>query len=101
MAPDSLSFRITRNTEDLAQTIHAFTQRLVKLEQRLAAIELQLDRQQTADPQELSCLDNVERLLSDCRELLVLAPSLGRTEAEDAPHQDLQLDPQMAFDQAA
>lgn len=74
MAPETLSFRITRHTEDLAQTIHALSQRLVKLEQRLAAMELQLDRQQRAemevDPEQLVCLDSVERLLADCRELL-------------------------------
>lgn len=74
MASETLSFRITRHTEDLAQTIHALSQRLVKLEQRLAAMELQLDRQQRADeegdPEHLSCLESVERLLADCRELL-------------------------------
>ena len=75
MDHESLSFRITRNTEDLAQTIHAFSQRLVKLEQRLAGIEQKLDRDQDADPQELTCLDNVERLLADCRELLALESS--------------------------
>lgn len=83
MAPESLSFRITRNTEDLAQTIHAFSQRLVRLEQRLSAMELQLDRQQGADPQEFARLDNVERLLADCRELLLLDPvdeQLGEAE---------------------
>jgi hypothetical protein len=83
MAHESLSFRITRNTEDLAQTIHAFSQRLVRLEQRLAGIEQKLDRDEDADPQELTCLDNVERLLADCRELLALesgadpSPSAG------------------------
>lgn len=35
MAPESVSFRITRNTEDLAQTIHILSQRVMKLEQRL------------------------------------------------------------------
>jgi hypothetical protein len=74
MAPESVSFRITRNTEDLAQTIHTLSQRLVKLEQRLAAIDLQLDRQDDPDPIELSSLDNVERLLDDCRQLLDLSP---------------------------
>ena len=76
MAPETLSFRISRNTEDLAQTIHSLSQRLVKLEQRLAAMELQLEGQQreavAVDPQQVSCLDNVERLLADCRELLAL-----------------------------
>lgn len=76
MVSETLSFRITRHTEDLAQTIHALSQRLVKLEQRLAAMELQLDRQQREEaelnPQELSSLDSVERLLADCRELLAI-----------------------------
>ena len=75
MAPDSVSFRITRNTEDLAQTIHTLSQRVVKLEQRLAAMELQLDRRSDPDPSEVSSLDNVERLLDDCRQLLDLSPA--------------------------
>lgn len=74
MAPDSVSFRITRNAEDLAQTIHTLSQRVVKLEQRLAAMELQLNRTNDPDPTELSSLDNVERLLDDCRQLLDLSP---------------------------
>lgn len=74
MAPDSVSFRITRNAEDLAQTIHTLSQRVVKLEQRLAAVELQLDRTNDPDPTELTSLDNVERLLDDCRQLLDLSP---------------------------
>lgn len=73
MAPESVSFRISRNAEDLAQTVHALSQRLVKLEQRLGALELQLDRQLEQDPQETSSLDNVERLLLDCRALLDMA----------------------------
>ena len=42
----SVSFRITRTAEDLAQTITALSQRLVKLEQRQEALELQLRQQQ-------------------------------------------------------
>jgi flagellar capping protein FliD len=49
MAAESVSFRITRTTEDLAQTVSALSQRLVKLEQRL---------------------DRVASLLADCRTLL-------------------------------
>lgn len=70
MAAESVSFRISRNAEDLAQTVHALSQRLVKLEQRLGAMELQVDRQVARDPQESISLDNVERLLLDCRTLL-------------------------------
>lgn len=73
MAPESVSFRISRNAEDLAQTVHALSQRLVKLEQRLAAIDQLLDRQVEEDPQEITSLDNVERLLLDCRALLEMA----------------------------
>jgi hypothetical protein len=73
MAPESVSFRITRNTEDLAQTIHTLSQRVVKLDQRLAAMELLLDRRNDPDQRELSSLDNVERLLDDCRQLLDLS----------------------------
>jgi hypothetical protein len=75
MASESVSFRITRNAEDLAETIHALSHRLVRLEQRLAAVELQLDRSAERDPQEISSLDNVERLLTDCRHLLEMAPA--------------------------
>jgi hypothetical protein len=89
MAHESLSFRITRNTEDLAQTIHAFSQRLVKLEQRLAGIELTLDRDQDPDPQELTCLDNVERLLADCRELLALESSADPSASACLPNPTL------------
>ena len=73
MAPESVSFRITRSTEDLAQTVSALSQRLVKLEQRLAALELQLDRvaaEPEPDPEDLLRLDRVASLLADCRSLL-------------------------------
>ena len=74
MASESVSFRISRNAEDLAETIHALSHRLVRLEQRLAALELQLDRPAERDPHEISSLDNVERLLTDCRHLLEMDP---------------------------
>ncbi|MCS5706357.1 hypothetical protein NZK27_09130 [Synechococcus sp. FGCU-3] len=80
MARESVSFRISRNAEDLAQTIHTLSQRVVKLEQRLAATELLLDRRSDPDPSEVSSLDNVERLLEDCRQLLELSPT-----TEDQP----------------
>lgn len=74
MAAESGSFRITRNTEDLAQTTHALSQRVVKLEQRVQELEMQL-RQWSAkqidqQPEQLDSLENVERLLHDCRCLL-------------------------------
>ena len=73
MTGESVSFRITRTTEDLAQTVAALSQRLVKLEQRLGALELQLDRVSLApepDQEELRRLDHVASLLADCRSLL-------------------------------
>jgi hypothetical protein len=70
MTSPSVSFRISRNTEDLAETIHALSQRLVKLEQRLAAVDLLIAHRDESDPSELESLDNVERLLRDCRDLL-------------------------------
>jgi hypothetical protein len=74
MAAESVSFRITRNTEDLAQTTHALSQRVVKLEQRLRSLEVQLaewaDQSVNRHPDQLDSLDNVERLLHDCRCLL-------------------------------
>jgi hypothetical protein len=70
MASPSVSFRISRSAEDLAETIHALSQRLVKLEQRLAAMELQVVQHQQLDPLEEASFENVERLLRDCRDLL-------------------------------
>jgi len=73
MAGESVSFRITRTTEDLAQTVAALSQRLLKLEQRLGAMQLQLDQLEgdpQGDPEELRRLDNVSALLADCRSLL-------------------------------
>ena len=70
----SVSFRITRTAEDLAQTITALSQRLVKLEQRQEAIELQLRQQQqnlnAVPDEEISTLEGVEALLRETRELL-------------------------------
>jgi hypothetical protein len=42
----------------------------VRLEQRLAALELQASHQTPPEAEELASLDNVERLLQDCRHLL-------------------------------
>jgi len=73
MVGESVSFRITRTTEDLAQTVAALSQRLVKLEQRLEAMALQLDQVATPaepDADELRRLDQVAVLLADCRHLL-------------------------------
>lgn len=83
MPSPSVSFRISRNTEDLAETIHALSQRLVRLEQRLAAMDLQIARRDESDPDELASLDNVERLLRDCRDLLDGAE--GSASADQAP----------------
>ena len=70
----SVSFRITRTAEELAQTITALTQRLVKLEQRQEVMEIQL-RQQLKDAtyvadDERATLDGIESLLRETRELL-------------------------------
>ncbi len=67
----SCSFRITRTAEDLAQTITALSQRLVKLEQRQEALELQLGSNHQEPPaEEIAMLDGVEQLLRECQELL-------------------------------
>lgn len=72
MTTSSVSFRITRHTEDLAQTIHALSQRVVQLEQRLARLETQLatEEEELLPPEQLTSLANVDQLLRDCRELL-------------------------------
>ena len=70
----SVSFRITRTAEDLAQTITAITQRLVKLEQRQEALELQVRQQfqsvHEVPDEELATLDGIEQLLQETRQLL-------------------------------
>jgi hypothetical protein len=84
MSAPSVSFRITRTTEDLAQTVAALSHRLVKLEQRLGALELQLERlRDPAEPdaEELRCLESVESLLADCRSLLEESTELEAPQA--------------------
>ena len=70
----SVSFRITRTAEDLAQTITALSQRLVKIEQRQEVMELQLRKQlkdvNKVPGEELATLDGIETLLRETRELL-------------------------------
>jgi len=67
----SCSFRITRTAEDLAQTITALSQRLVKLEQRQEFMEMQLNKQNQQPPEEeMAILDGVEQLMKECQELL-------------------------------
>ncbi len=73
MTTPSVSFRITRHTEDLAQTIHALLQRVVQLEQRLQALEADHSAPEEELPQEqLASLAHVDQLLRDCRELLAV-----------------------------
>ena len=71
----SVSFRITRTAEDVAQTLNALSQRLIKLENRLENLELQLERQSSEfnsmPADEMERLDGVDRLLTDCRDLLL------------------------------
>ena len=65
------SFRITRTTEDLAQTITALSQRLVKLEQRFEAMELQINQNQSEIPvQEIEMLDGIDQQLKECKAIL-------------------------------
>ena len=67
----SCSFRITRTTEDLARTINALSQRLVKLEQRQDFLESRLkEDQKEPSLEELRILDDVDQLLQDSKELL-------------------------------
>ena len=71
-----MSFRITRTAEDLAQTITTLSQRLVKLEQRQEALELQVRQQlqsaQEVPDEEQATLDGIEQLLQETRQLLEL-----------------------------
>ena len=70
MASPSVSFRISRSAEDLAGTLHLLSQRLVRLGQRLEALEGQRQASQQEDPGLEESLGNAERLLLDCRALL-------------------------------
>ncbi len=71
----SVSFRITRTAEDVAETLNALSQRLIKLENRLESLELQLERQSaevnTMPVEEMERLDGVDRLLTDCKDRLL------------------------------
>ncbi len=67
----SCSFRITRTAEDLAQTINALSQRLVKLEKRQETLELKLSQSyKEPSPEEKEMLDGVDQILQECQELL-------------------------------
>ena len=84
----SVSFRITRTAEDLAQTITALTQRLVKLEQRQEALELQVRQQlqsvQDVPDEELATLNGIEQLLQETRQLLQSTDTLDSSVALDS-----------------
>ncbi|MFN9645018.1 MAG: LysR family transcriptional regulator [Cyanobacteriota bacterium] len=85
MTSSSVSVRITRHTEDLAQTIHALSQRVVQLEERLALMEdhLATSLEEELPAEQMTSLANVDQLLRDCRELLAADPHRGAT-ASDA-----------------
>jgi hypothetical protein len=86
MTTSSVSFRITRHTEDLAQTIHALSQRVVQLEQRLAGLEAQLLKDKEEVPAEhLTSLAHVDQLLRDCHELLAGEQTTGEGSPLNAP----------------
>jgi len=73
MMSSSVSFRITRTAEDLAETIAVLSQKLVKLEQRQEAMERQLQQQKTAQnvaDEELAALEGIEQQLRETRALL-------------------------------
>lgn len=92
MAPESVSFRITRTAEDLAQTVAALSHRLVHLEQRLGLLEMALEDDQQPQSDQLQALSNVEVLLRDCRQLLeTSAPMSAPAGLKPAPPQELDL----------
>jgi len=106
---ESVSFRISRTAEDLAQTVATLSKRLVNLEQRLGALEVQGASLQAqvriapeVDPAELACLDSVDQLLADCRSLLAdtelpFTPlPIAPVDAADPGREDL--DPELDWD---
>ena len=87
----SCSFRITRTAEDLAQTLNALSQRLVKLEQRQEAIELQLrETAQETPAEEIKRLDGVDQILKECQGLLEISShdDQGEWECMDSNDQE-------------
>jgi uncharacterized membrane protein YccC len=82
MSSSSVSFRISRHTQDLAETVHALSQRLVTMEQRLEVLEVHLQalrrqprQMEEAEAESLAPIEaNIERLLQDCRQLLADQP---------------------------
>jgi hypothetical protein len=92
MPSESVSFRITRTAEDLAQTVAALSHRLVHLEQRLGLLEMALEDDQQPESDQLQALSNVEVLLRDCRQLLeTSAPASAPVAVEPASPQELDL----------
>jgi hypothetical protein len=86
MTSSSVSFRITRNTQDLAETIHALSQRLVSLASMEGELAVREQDDEVVDPDQLESLENVERLLRDCRDLLESEPttaSISRVNLDD------------------
>ena len=88
----SVSFRITRTAEDLAQTITTLSQRLVKLEQRQEALELQLRHQQQdsqrVPEEELATLDGIDQLLRETRDLLEASAIPNHDDGAESDHQE-------------
>jgi len=75
------SFRITRTTEDLADTIIELSQRLVKLEQRFEAMELQIIQNQSEIPvKEIEMLDGIDQQLQKCKALLDTSSEKNQSE---------------------
>jgi len=110
-----VSFRISRHTQDLAETVHALSQRLVSMEQRLESLERQLQdlRQQPFEAEEAEAASlapieaHIERLLQDCRQLLddqpsgllegSPAPDVAEAEREPTPPSDVQAESKPPF----
>ena len=71
----SCSFRITRTAEDLAQTLTAISQRLVKLEQRMETLEATIRQpSEEENEKEAEMLNGVDQLLQECKGLLGAEP---------------------------
>ena len=91
---NSCSFRITRTAEDLAQTVAAISQRLVKLEQRIDSLELNsTDSKDVQSDEEIVMLDGVDQLLQECKGLLNNSSNDGEADEiwleESASNQDV------------
>ena len=72
--PTSCSFRITRTAEDLANTVNAISNQLLKLEQSHKALALKLRKMEENPSQNyIQKLEEIDQILMGCSDLLEIS----------------------------